>query len=156
MTASVTTDSPVGPLTISEAGGAITGVRWGRDGGDAATPLLAAAVRQLDAYFAGRLTRFDLPLDAHGSAFDLRVWAAMRQIPYGRTASYSDLAREIGSAPRAIGGACGRNPIPIVIPCHRVLAQGGLGGYSGGAGLPTKQALLALERAGMPALAVAG
>jgi methylated-DNA-[protein]-cysteine S-methyltransferase len=147
MTASVTTDSPVGPLTIREAGGAIVGIHWGRDGDDAATPLLAEAMRQLDAYFAGRLTRFDLPLAAQGSGFDQRVWAAMRRIPYGSTARYSDLARDVGSAPRAIGGACGRNPIPIVVPCHRVLARGGLGGYSGGAGLPTKQALLALEAA---------
>jgi len=144
-------DSPVGRLTIAADGEAIIAIRWGDGGNGATSPLLAEAARQLKAYFAGRLTGFDLPLRPHGSRFDQRVWDAMRQIPYGGTASYSDLAFEIGSGPRAIGGACGRNPIPIVIPCHRVLARNGLGGYSGGAGLPTKRALLALEGAGAPA-----
>jgi methylated-DNA-[protein]-cysteine S-methyltransferase len=75
----------------------------------------------------------------------------MQQIPYGQTRRYGELAMEVGSAPRAIGGACGRNPIPIVVPCHRVLASSGLGGYSGGLGLPTKRLLLDLE--GAPARA---
>jgi methylated-DNA-[protein]-cysteine S-methyltransferase len=145
MIRSVSTDSPVGRLTIAAADEAIVAIHWAGDEHEAPTPLLAEALRQLEAYFAGRLTRFDLPLAPGGSAHEARVWTAMRQIPYGETRSYSDLALEIGSGPRAVGRACGRNHIPIVIPCHRVLGRSGLGGYSGGAGLPTKRALLALE-----------
>lgn len=147
MTNSITVESPVGRLTITEAEGAIVQIRWGEGGNGEKTPLLAEAERQLAAYFAGRLSRFDLPLRPAGSAFDKRVWAAMSDIPYGQTRRYGELAMEVGSAPRAVGGACGRNPIPIVVPCHRVLASGALGGYSGGAGLETKRSLLQLERA---------
>jgi methylated-DNA-[protein]-cysteine S-methyltransferase len=150
MTNSITIESPVGRLTITEGEGAVVQIRWGEGGEGGKTPLLAEAERQLDAYFAGRLTRFDLPLRAAGSAFDKRVWAAMSEIPYGQTRSYGELAMSVDSGPRAIGGACGRNPIPIVVPCHRVLASGGLGGYSGGEGLPTKRALLALEAGAAP------
>ena len=139
--------SPVGQLTIEEADDAIIGVRWGGGASGNGSPLLNEAARQLAAYFDGRLTRFDLPIHAAGSAFDQRVWAAMRAIPFGETRTYGDLAHATDSAPRAVGGACGRNPIPIIVPCHRVLARGGLGGYSGGAGLPTKTQLLALEGA---------
>ena len=103
--------------------------------------------RQLDAYFAGHLTRFDLPLAPSGSPFEVGVWTAMAEIPYGETRVYGELAASVGSAPRAVGRACGRNPIPIVIPCHRVLAKAGLGGYSGSGGLATKRHLLALEGA---------
>lgn len=145
MLASIALDSPVGRLTISADREAITAVGWKDTGEGDETPLLAEARRQFDAYFAGRLKAFDLPLRPSGSAFDHRVWAAMRQIPYGQTRRYGELAMEIGSGPRAVGGACGRNPIPVVIPCHRVLARSGLGGYGGGAGLATKQMLLALE-----------
>ena len=88
-----------------------------------------------------------LPLAPAGSPFEKRVWSAMQKIPYGETRCYGDLASDIRSAPRAVGGACGKNPIPIVIPCHRVLAKAGLGGYSGAGGLDTKQALLRLEGA---------
>jgi methylated-DNA-[protein]-cysteine S-methyltransferase len=147
MTHAITIDSPVGRLTIAEDNGALVRIGWGEGSAGATTPLLAEAAAQLDAYFAGRLTQFDLPLRPAGSAFDQRVWAAMQQIPYGQTRRYGELAMDVGSGPRAIGGACGRNPIPIVVPCHRVLASGGLGGYSGGAGLPTKRLLLALEGA---------
>ena len=145
MLASIALDSPVGRLTVSSNGGAIVEIAWKDAPEGPETPLLTEARRQLEAYFAGRLKAFDLPLRPAGSAFDLRVWAAMQQIPHGQTRRYGELAMEVGSGPRAIGGACGRNPIPIVIPCHRVLASGGLGGYSGGAGLATKRALLALE-----------
>lgn len=139
--------SPVGMLTISATTTAIVAIAW-MDGPDGEpTDLLVEARRQLQAYFERRLRQFDLPLMPAGSPFDRRVWTAMRQIPHGETRSYGELAMEIGSAPRAIGGACGRNPIPIVIPCHRVLARSGLGGYSGGAGLATKHTLLALEGA---------
>lgn len=145
MLASIALDSPVGRLTVSSNGEAIVEIAWKDAPEGHETPLLTEARRQLDAYFAGRLKVFDLPLRPAGSAFDLRVWAAMQQIPHGQTRRYGELAMEVGSGPRAIGGACGRNPIPIVIPCHRVLASGGLGGYSGGQGLPTKRALLTLE-----------
>ncbi len=143
---SLSIPSPVGQLTIDEADEAIIAIRW-EDGSPAGngSALLAEAARQLAAYFDGTLSRFDLPLRPAGSPFETRVWNAMQQIPYGETRCYGDLAAAIGSAPRAVGRACGRNPIPIVIPCHRVLAKGGLGGYSGAGGLATKQRLLALE-----------
>ena len=142
---SLSISSPVGQLTVEADHHAIVAVRWGDDPSGEPTPLLKEAARQLDAYFAGRLARFDLPLSAAGTPFEKAVWAAMCAIPYGETRTYGDLAHSVDSGPRAIGRACGRNPIPIVVPCHRVLARGGLGGYSGGAGLPTKQFLLGLE-----------
>jgi methylated-DNA-[protein]-cysteine S-methyltransferase len=147
MTYSLTVDSPVGALTIAEEAGAIAAIGWGGARRRDRTALLAEAERQLAAYFAGKLQRFDLPLAPQGSRFDLAVWRAMQQIPYGETRSYGELAQAVGSAPRAVGGACGRNPIPIVVPCHRVLSRTGLGGYSGAGGLQTKSALLALEGA---------
>jgi methylated-DNA-[protein]-cysteine S-methyltransferase len=143
---SLSVPSPVGALTIEERDGKITAICWGNGGGNG-SPLLAEAARQLAAYFDGRLSHFDLPLGPAGSPFETDVWAAMQEIPYGETRCYGDLAQRVGSAPRAVGRACGRNPIPIVIPCHRVLAKGGLGGYSGEGGLATKQHLLALESA---------
>ena len=152
MLCSTAIDSPVGRLTITATEDAIRAISWADQDNGELTPLLCEARRQLDAYFAGRLNHFDLPLLADGTPFEQRVWAAMRRIPQGQTRSYGELAMEIGSGPRAVGRACGRNPIPIVIPCHRVLARGGLGGYSGGAGLPTKRILLELERAGQTGL----
>jgi methylated-DNA-[protein]-cysteine S-methyltransferase len=147
MLCTVAVDSPIGRLTVSATPEAIVSIAWG--GGVSGEPnaVLAEAKRQLEAYFTGRLREFDLPLSPAGSPFERRVWDAMRRIPHGQTRSYGELAMEVGSAPRAIGRACGKNPIPIVIPCHRVLARGGLGGYSGGAGLPTKTWLLELEGA---------
>lgn len=144
---SLSIPSPVGRLTIEEAGDKIVAIRWGEGPGGNGSPLLAEAARQLAAYFAGRLHDFDLPLAPEGTAFEGRVWAAMRAIPYGETRCYGDLAGATGSAPRAVGRACGKNPIPIVVPCHRVLAKSGLGGYSGDGGLATKQRLLVLEGA---------
>lgn len=151
---SLSIPSPVGRLTIEEAGDAIVAIRWssGSPGtaaanGDNGSPLLAEAARQLEAYFAGDLRRFDLPLKPAGSPFESRVWAAMQAIPYGDVSTYGDLTHATDSGPRAVGRACGRNPIPIVIPCHRVLAKAGLGGYSGDGGLATKIRLLALEGA---------
>lgn len=144
---SLSISSPVGRLVIDEDGDAIVAIRWVDAAGGNGSPLLAEAARQLDAYFAGKLTDFSLPLRPAGSGFEQRVWAEMQAIPYGETRCYGDLAAATGSAPRAVGRACGRNPIPIVIPCHRVLGKGWLGGYSGTGGLRTKQALLALEGA---------
>jgi methylated-DNA-[protein]-cysteine S-methyltransferase len=114
-------------------------------------PLLAEAVRQLCAYFAGRLRDFTLPLDPRGTEFQRRVWRQLETIPYGEIRSYSEIARAIGSpaAVRAVGAANGANPIPIVVPCHRVIgANGKLVGYGGG--LPLKKRLLDLEGARRP------
>jgi len=142
--------SPIGILAVVAEDDAIAAIRWvaaAPPEGEPSSPLLIEAARQLTAYFAGRLTRFELPLAPAGSPFEQRVWSAMCDINYGETRRYGELAAAIGSAPRAVGGACGRNPIPIVIPCHRVLARGRLGGYSGEGGLATKRHLLALEGA---------
>jgi len=144
---SLSVPSPVGQLAIDEQDGTIVAIRWADNPAGNGSSLLSEAARQLEAYFAGDLTEFDLPLAPAGSDFEKRVWAAMQAIPYGQTRSYGDVAHEIDSGPRAVGRACGRNPIPIVIPCHRILARTGLGGYSGGSGLPTKQHLLSLEGA---------
>ena len=103
-------------------------------------------VRNVTAYFAGRLKAFDLPLAPKGSAHELEVWAQLCRIPYGETITYGELARRTGTVARAVGGTCGANPIAIVIPCHRVTAAGGfLGGYSGGDGRDSKRRLLAHE-----------
>jgi methylated-DNA-[protein]-cysteine S-methyltransferase len=142
---SLSVPSPVGNLVLEENGGAIVAVRWSNERGGNGTPLLAKAAQQLEAYFAGQLSVFDLPLRPAGSAFERRVWSAMQDIPYGETRSYGDVATATQSAPRAVGRACGRNPIPVIIPCHRVLGKGWMGGYSGSGGLMTKRALLELE-----------
>jgi methylated-DNA-[protein]-cysteine S-methyltransferase len=139
-------ETPVGRLALFARDEAIVAVSWKPARATAMTPLLARAVDQLEAYFDHRLDRFDLPLQAAGSPFQRRVYQAMAAIPFGATRSYGELAGELGAVARAVGGACGSNPIPILIPCHRVLAAAGrLGGFSGGAGLPTKRALLAHE-----------
>ena len=112
---------------------------------------LREAIRQLDAYFAGRRKIFDLALDPEGTPFQLHVWQALRDIPYGETISYGELARRIGNprSSRAVGAANGSNPLPIVIPCHRVIgASGKLTGYGGG--LEIKKALLTLEQQQTP------
>ena len=153
--------SPIGPLTLVAAGGALAGVYMdaqrhlpgtvaeaapaSQDGPDAAP--LAAAARQLTEYFAGQRTEFDLPLEMAGTDFQRRVWAALREIPYGETVSYGELARGLGkaSASRAVGLANGKNPIGIIVPCHRVVgADGSLTGYGGG--LDRKRYLLTFER----------
>jgi len=138
--------SPLGFLTVFEEAGAIVAVEWGRVEAARPSKLLADAKRQLDAYFDRRLRRFALPLAPAGSRFQRAVWDRMLAIPYGQTQTYGELATALGSAARAVGGACGRNPIPIIIPCHRVVGGAGrLGGYSGSDGQATKRALLALE-----------
>lgn len=138
--------TPLGEITVTEEEGAIVALDWGRGRDQEATPLLEAARDQLHAYFDGERSSFQLPLAPHGTAFQRRVWAALCRIPAGTTRSYLEVAREVGSAPRAVGQANGRNPIPIIIPCHRVIAaDGGAGGYSGDGGLDTKRFLLALE-----------
>jgi methylated-DNA-[protein]-cysteine S-methyltransferase len=153
----VTVPSPVGPLTIVAESGMITGLymdaqrhapepeSFGPPADPAEEPFAAAAA-QLQAYFGGTLTEFDLPLAPAGTEFQRRVWAGLRAIPYGQTVSYGDLARRLGrpAASRAVGLANGKNPISIVVPCHRVIgSDGSLTGYGGG--LDRKRFLLALE-----------
>jgi O-6-methylguanine DNA methyltransferase len=113
---------------------------------DEPTALLAEAIRQLHAYFERRLTEFDLPLD-WGTGFNADVRRSMAAIPYGETRTYGDLAKELGAPAQAIGQACGANTIPVIIPCHRILASNGLGGFSAPGGIETKVALLKLEGA---------
>jgi methylated-DNA-[protein]-cysteine S-methyltransferase len=112
--------------------------------------LLVEARRQLHAYFDGELHVFNLALSPAGTPYQRKVWQALCAIPTGTTRTYAEIARAVGGSPRAVGGANGRNPIPIIIPCHRVVATTGLGGYSGGDGIPTKRFLLDLERSGQP------
>ena len=149
-------DSPVQPLLLTSDGTALTGLfmvehRHGPEVGadwierSDAQPF-AETKRQLALYFAGQLTEFDLPLAPEGTAFQQQVWKELRRIPYGTTLSYGELARRIGNpnASRAVGLANGRNPISIIMPCHRVIgASGKLVGYGGG--LSRKEILLALE-----------
>jgi methylated-DNA-[protein]-cysteine S-methyltransferase len=135
----------IGDLSVAEEDGAIVSLDWGWGRDQTVTPVLARARDQLYAYFDGTLTHFDLPLNPNGTPYRRRIWAAMSDIPYGATRSYADLARLVGGSPRSVGQASGANPIPIIIPCHRVLATAGIGGYSGGEGLATKRTLLALE-----------
>ena len=150
-------DSPVGELRLVERDGALTAIEFSpfRDGDgrprgqrDDDHPVLVETARQIAAYFARELTDFDLPLAPVGSDFQQRVWKELRLIDYGQTASYGAIALRLGmtnAASRAVGLANGRNPIPIVIPCHRVIgANGTLTGYAGG--LPRKQQLLELEQ----------
>lgn len=140
--------SPLGWILLTEADNAITSLSFEHQpfpSGDT-TPLLKEAVRQLEAYFSGARRQFSLPLSPKGSSFQQLVWQGLQDIPYGQVISYAQLARRIGhsKACRAVGGANGKNPLPILIPCHRVIAaDGGLGGYSAGKGI--KEKLLALE-----------
>jgi len=142
----IVVDTAKGRYTITERHGAVTRLAWGAGEEQGSSALLDRAAAQLGEYFLGQRRSFDLPLAPEGTAFQQRVWRALSAIPFGKTRSYGELARELGSAARAVGGACGANPIPIIIPCHRVLAaKGRLGGFSGGNGLSSKQQLLALE-----------
>jgi methylated-DNA-[protein]-cysteine S-methyltransferase len=147
--------SPIGPLLLAGTADALelVGLPAGRDAVEPRADWIESAapfrdaVRQLEAYFAGTLRRFDLALAPAGTPFQQRVWRALREIPYGHTISYGELARRLGrpAAVRAVGAANGRNPLAIVVPCHRVIGSDGrLVGYGGG--LPTKAALLELER----------
>jgi methylated-DNA-[protein]-cysteine S-methyltransferase len=141
--------TPLGALTLFAEAGAIVALEWGEAPRAPLPPepLLREAATQLQDYFDGLRRDFDLPLAPAGTPFRRTVWAALTRIPYGATWSYRDLAAAVGCrSARAIGQANGANPIPILIPCHRVIAaNGGLGGYSGGDGVATKRYLLDLE-----------
>ena len=150
-------DTPLGTVRIAARGGALIGIwfdgqkydatagaQWREAPDDA---LLRDAARQLDDYFAGRRTRFDLALAPDGTAFQQRVWRAIADVPAGETTTYGEIAKRLGcpSSARAVGAAIGRNPLIVVVPCHRIVgAAGALTGYAGG--LDRKRALLALER----------
>lgn len=139
-------NSSFGMLTVFEEEGALTAVEWGRAPEGATTGLLEEAIAQLEAYFDGKLREFSLPLHEDGSAFQRQVRAKLCGIPYGEVQTYGALAVALGTSPRALARACAVNPLPIFVPCHRVVAaHGRLGGYSGGDGQETKQALLRLE-----------
>lgn len=143
----VYTDSPVGRLTLASCNGKLTHLLFGEHFAETETDaVIESALQQLREYFSGQRRTFDLPLHADGTDFQRDVWAALQAIPYGKTASYSDIARAIGrpKACRAVGQANHVNPISIIIPCHRVVgANGNLTGYGGG--MAIKTALLSLE-----------
>jgi methylated-DNA-[protein]-cysteine S-methyltransferase len=152
--ASTVVDSPIGPLGLVATHDGLAGVRFhaNRFPVEGSSPILADAAEQLASYFAGELTTFDLPLDLEGSEFQRRCWLALATIPYGRTVSYGEQARRLGYGPekaRAVGAANGQNPLPLVLPCHRVIgADVSLTGFGGG--LPMKRFLLEHEGALLP------
>ncbi len=152
--ASTVVDSPIGPLGLVASDTGLRAVLFdgGRVRSEGGSRVLADAVRQLDAYFAGGLVSFDLPLELHGTEFQRRCWLALASIPYGRTVSYGEQAHRLGLGPdaaRAVGAANGRNPLPIVLPCHRVIgSDGSLTGFGGG--LHVKRLLLEHEGALLP------
>ena len=145
--------SPLGALTLHATDDWLTGlyippsVDTGATQGDVTHPILAAAITQLDAWFAGRLHDFDLPLSPLDSAEGAALRAAIASIPYGKTMTYGDLAATCGSVARAVGGACKANPFPIIIPCHRVTGTNWFGGFSAPGGVEAKAALLRHEGA---------
>jgi len=148
-------ESPLGELTlVADADGTLRhlyfpGTAPALDSGDDDPDALAAAVEQLEQYFRGERTAFDLELETAGTSFQRSVWDLLRGIPYGTTTTYGDLARTLHAQPRAVGAAVGATPIPIIVPCHRVIgSDGSLTGYGGG--LPRKRALLDLESGVFP------
>jgi methylated-DNA-[protein]-cysteine S-methyltransferase len=147
-------DTPVGPLGLVASDGGLRAVLFGGGGlrPEGTSAVLDEAARQLSAYFAGDLVAFDLPLELGGTDFQRRCWLALATIPYGQTVSYGEQARRLGlgsDAARAVGAANGRNPVPIVLPCHRVVgADGSLTGFGGG--LHVKRFLLEREGALLP------
>jgi methylated-DNA-[protein]-cysteine S-methyltransferase len=141
--------TPVGRIILEAERDALVRSGWRGSEGRDRTALLTEAARQLTAYFAGNLEAFDLPLAPAATAEAQAARAAMCAVPYGTTATYGDLARRTGSSARAFGQACGANPFPVIVPCHRVLPASGFGHYSGGAGTETKLWLLRHEGAAL-------
>ena len=133
-------------MTLTEIDGAVTSLEWRGPREQEETGLLALVRDQLTHYFDGHLTNFSLPLEPLGTPFQHGVWRAMCDIPYGEGRSSGQVAKTLGTAPRTVGSACARNPLPVLIPCHRIVgANGALTGYTGGNGLATKDFLLNLE-----------
>lgn len=146
--ATITVETQFGQLGLVDEDAAIVALLWDAQPDGEATPLLREAAGQLAAYAAGELTEFDLPLRVHGSDFQRAVCEAMLEIPFGETRTYGEIAADLGVPAQAVGSACGGNPIPILIPCHRVMGAGGkLTGFSGAGGVETKVALLRHEGA---------
>ncbi|WP_052120831.1 methylated-DNA--[protein]-cysteine S-methyltransferase [Inquilinus limosus] len=147
--ATATIDTPVGPVRITVAGGVVAAVDHVQDPPDEVPPkdkLLRKAIRQIEEYFAGKRRRFDLPMAPAASPFQQRVRQAVIDIPYGEAASYGGVAHILNSGPRAVGQACGRNDLVLLVPCHRVIGAGGtLGGYGSASGLERKRRLLEFE-----------
>lgn len=138
--------SPVGFITLESNQKAITALKFGKSGASRKHPLLDKAQKQLGEYFAGKRKKFILPLEPEGSSFQKTVWNSLKRVPYGKVKNYEKIAKAIKNpkACRAVGTACGKNPIPIIIPCHRIVAKdNSLGGFS--SGLNKKRYLLKLE-----------
>jgi len=149
---SITFKSPIGLIRVFESNGKITSIDLAVSGSketSSTNPILGQAKKEIDSYFAGTLTKFTMPVDlTKGTPFQRAVWKEINKIKFGQVKTYADIARAIGKplAARAVGGAVGSNPIPLVIGCHRVLGSNGkITGYSGGKGIPTKRILLKLE-----------
>lgn len=137
--------SPYGLLTVTEKDSAIIAVDWRKPETVQTSPLLKETAKQLAAYFEGDLKHFDLPLAPKGDTFQQSVCTLINEIPYGETTTYGAIAEKLGTYGQPVGNACGGNSIPIIIPCHRVLAADGIGGYSGDGGIERKIELLKLE-----------
>ncbi len=135
-----------GPVSLAEKDGLLVALDWQLPEATEESPLLTEGLAQLAAYFDGRLTRFDLPVD-WGTGLNAAVRHAMAAIPYGETRTYGQIAKLVGAAPQAVGQACGANPLPIIIPCHRVMGTDWFGGFSAPGGVETKAALLRHEGA---------
>lgn len=143
----IAVDTQFGRLGLLEEAEAITSLVWDGETDGETTPLLTEAAAQLTAYDTGQLERFDLPLRVKGSEMQLAVCDAMLAIPFGYTRTYGEIAKELGYSAQSVGQACGGNPIPVIIPCHRVMGARGLTGFSGKGGVETKVALLRHEGA---------
>lgn len=142
--------SPLGPLTITEEDGAIIALDWGWGRDQTETPLLCEARDWLDQWFDKPVGAFPYPMKPWGTDYQKKVWAALCEIPLGETRTYKQIAEKVGGSARSVGQAVGRNPVPILIPCHRVVAAHGLGGYSGDGGVDDKVWLLEFEGAPLP------
>ena len=139
--------TPVGNLGLVEENGRITHLLWDAENSGTRTDVLRDGIAQLDAYFAGDLDTFDLPLAPVGSPFQQDVYQAMLAIPKGETRTYGDIAKDLDMPAQPVGQACGSNPIPVIIPCHRVVGATGIGGFSGDGGVEMKVRLLRHEGA---------
>jgi methylated-DNA-[protein]-cysteine S-methyltransferase len=141
-----TINTEYGNLLLCEEGGKLISLGWSNEKYAETSDLLLKAENELKEYFAGKRKDFDIPLDLSGTEFYKKVWNEIYKIKYGEVITYKDIADKLKSHPRAVGMACGKNPVPIIVPCHRVVAQSGkLNGYSGGDGINTKKKLLNLE-----------
>ena len=140
-------ETPIGPFWVEAADGAIVAAGWGHAPGPAGHGVLEQAITELEEYFSGARTAFDVPLRIEAQGVQRAVMAAMLAIPFGETRTYGEIAKDIGAPAQAVGQACGGNFIPVIVPCHRILGANGLGGFSAPGGIETKVALLKHEGA---------